>query len=57
MAKNEKKKTDPDFLWAVVDAIKFFGGNLDFPKLKKLNKICSYVWTCTFLSKTMLKNC
>ena len=51
MAKNEKKKTDPDFLWAVVDAIKFFGGNLDFPKLKKLNKICSYVWTCTKMWK------
>ena len=25
----------------------FFGGNLDFTKIKKLNKVCSNVWTCT----------
>ena len=24
-----------------VDVIKIFGGNLDFPKIKKLNKVCS----------------
>ena len=29
-------------LATVVDVIKlFFGGNLDFPKIKKLNKVCS----------------
>ena len=27
--------------------INFFGGNLDFPKIKKLNKDCSNVWTST----------
>ena len=27
----------------VVDFIKLFGGNLDFPKIKKLNKVCSNV--------------
>ena len=27
---------------SVVNVIKsFFGGNLDFPKIKKLNKVCS----------------
>ena len=31
-----------DKLASVVDVIKlFFGGNLDFPKIKKLNKVCS----------------
>ena len=25
----------------------FFGGNLDFPKIKKLNKVCCDDWTCT----------
>ena len=25
----------------------FFWGNLDFPKFKKLKKVCSDVWTCT----------
>ena len=25
----------------------FFWGNLDFPKIKKLKKVCSDVWTCT----------
>ena len=25
----------------------FFGGNLDIPKIKKLNKVCFNVWTCT----------
>ena len=33
----------------VVNVI-FFGGNLDFPKIQKLNKICSDVWTCTKMS-------
>ena len=33
--------------WPVVDVIKlFFEGNLDFPKVKKLNKVCFNV-TCT----------
>ena len=27
----------------VVDVIKKFGGNLDFPKIKKLNKVCNNV--------------
>ena len=27
----------------VVDVIKLFGGNLDFPKVKKLNEVCSNV--------------
>ena len=31
----------------------FFGWNLDFPKIKKLNKVCFADWTCT---KT-LKRC
>ena len=31
----------------------FFGGNLDFPKIKKLNKVCFADWTCT----KMLKQC
>ena len=43
----------------------FFGGNLDFPKIKKLKNICFDVRTCTkmwkqlmpFLTKAMLKNC
>ena len=25
----------------------FFGGNLDFPKIKILKKVCSDVWICT----------
>ena len=25
----------------------FFEENLDFPKIKKLNKVCSDYWTCT----------
>ena len=25
----------------------FFGGNLDFPKIKKFTKVCSNAWTCT----------
>ena len=29
----------------------FFVGNLDFPKIKKLNKVCSDVWTCTKMWK------
>ena len=29
----------------------FFGGNLDFPKIKILNKVCSNVWTCTKMWK------
>ena len=29
----------------------FFGGNLDFPKIKKLKKVCSDVWTCTKMWK------
>ena len=30
--------------FAVVDVIKlFFGGNLDFPKIKKLNIVCSNI--------------
>ena len=41
----------------------FFGGNLDFDKIKKLKKVCSDVWTCTkmlkhfwlFLAKNTLK--
>ena len=28
---------------SVVDFIKLFGGNLDFPEIKKLNKVCSNV--------------
>ena len=28
-----------------------FGANLDFPKIKKLNKGCSNVWTCSKMSK------
>ena len=32
----------------------FFGGNLDFPKIKKLNKVCSNVWTCTKMWKAKL---
>ena len=32
---------------SVVDVIKLFGGNLDFPKVKKLNKVCCDDWTCT----------
>ena len=31
----------------------FFGGNLDFPKINKLNKVCSDDLTCT----KMLKQC
>ena len=31
----------------------FFGGNQDFPKIKKLNKVCSADWTST----KMLKQC
>ena len=41
-----------------------FGGNLDFPKIKKLKNICFDVRTCTkmwkqcyFQAKLMLKNC
>ena len=30
-----------DFCIPVVDVIKLFGANLDFPKIKKLNKVCS----------------
>ena len=33
---------------AVVDVIKPF---LDFPKIKKLEKVCSYDWTCTKAQK------
>ena len=29
----------------------FFGGNLDFPKIKILNKVCSNVWNCTKMWK------
>ena len=29
------------YLGLVVDVIKHFGGNLGFPKIKKLNKVCS----------------
>ena len=29
----------------------FVGVNLEYPKLKKLNKVCSNVWTCTKLWK------
>ena len=36
----------------VVNVIKrFFWGNLDFPKIKKLNIACSNVWTCTKMWK------
>ena len=31
----------------VVDVIKLFGGNLDFPKIKKLNIVCSNIETCS----------
>ena len=31
----------------------YFRGNIDFPKIKKLNKVCSDDWTCT----KMLKQC
>ena len=38
--------------WAGVDVIKlFFGGSLDFPKIKKFNKVCNDVWTCTKMWK------
>ena len=33
------------YLGLVVDVIKHFGGNLGFPKIKKLNKVCSANWT------------
>ena len=33
--------------------INFFGGNLDFPKIKKLTKVCSSVWTCTKMWKQL----
>ena len=36
---------------SVVDVIKIFWGNLDFPKIKTLNKIGSNVWTCTKMWK------
>ena len=32
----------------------FFGGNLDFPKIKKLNNICSDDWTCTKMLKNLI---
>ena len=52
-------------LESVVFVIKLFGGNLDFPKIRQLNKICSNVClnllrsveTMLFLSKNILKNC
>jgi len=31
----------------------FYGGNVDFPKIKKLNSVCSDDWTCT----KMLRQC
>ena len=40
-----------------------FGGNLDFPKIKKLKKVCSDDWTCTkmltnvIISLTILEHC
>ena len=31
----------------------FFVGNLDFPQIKKLKKVCSDVWDFTKMFKTM----
>ena len=31
----------------VLDLLLFFGGNLDFPKIEKLNMVCSNIETCT----------
>ena len=37
---------------SVADVIKlFFGGNLDFPKIKNLNNVCSDDWTYTKMLK------
>ena len=45
----------------VIYVIKLFGGNLNFPKIKKMKNACYDVWTCTemwkqcfFSSKTIL---
>ena len=35
---------------SVVDVIKLFWGKFRFPIKKKLNKVCSDVWTCTKMS-------
>ena len=38
-----RRQTNP-----VVDVfLNFFGGNLDFPKIEKLNKVCCDDCTCT----------
>ena len=38
--------------WPAVDVIKlFFGGNLEFPQIKKWKKVCYDVWTCTKMWK------
>ena len=31
--------------------LNFYGGNLDFPKIKKFKKVWSGVWTCTKMLK------
>ena len=33
---------------------KKFGGDLDFPKIKKMKNVCSDIWTCTKLWKLFL---
>ena len=40
-------------LWTVVYVKKVFGGNLDFPKIKILKKVCSDVFTCTKMWKQL----
>ena len=39
---------------SVVDVIKLFGGNLDFPKINKLKILFSDAWTCTNMWKHIL---
>ena len=53
-----RKKTDSQkkpqskklFIWCWCYKT-FFGGNLDFPKIKKLKKVCYNVWICTKMWK------
>ena len=44
----ERERMSSDLFWCYKT---LFGGNLENPKIKKLNKVCSDVWTCTKMGK------
>ena len=59
--RERERNASSKFVPSVVDVIKKLGVNLDLPKIKKLKKVCSEVWTAlkcgnnaVMLSKSIL---